>query len=92
MLRRAVGLPGRIAALGCLVIPVLPAGAQDYLIVNPSVPAIAESGAPKFDVNAWWGILAPAGTGLRIVRKISADVADVEKWAKAVKASGARID
>jgi len=43
------------------------------------VPTIAESGAPNFDVNPWWGILAPAGTDLRIVRKINADVAELLK-------------
>lgn len=93
--------------------------------VAPAVPTVAESGVPGFDVNPWWGILAPAGTDIRIVRKVNADandilrtkemveflkaqgadalittpeefhkllVADVSKWAKVVKASGARID
>jgi tripartite-type tricarboxylate transporter receptor subunit TctC len=91
----------------------------------PDVPAIAELGFPGFDVNPWWGILAPAGTPRQIVDKINADVAqilqtseveeffrkqggetfittperfqriledDVQKWARVVKASGARID
>ncbi len=96
--------------------------------VAPSVPTVAESGLSSlanFDVNPWWGILAPAGTDLRIVRKVNTDaadllktkemqdflktqgaealvtspeefhkllVSDVAKWAKVVKASGARID
>ena len=93
--------------------------------VAPGVHTVAESGAPGFDVNPWWGILAPAGTDMRIVRKINGDVAellktaemqsffraqgaetflttpeellkilvaDVNKWAKVVKASGARLD
>ena len=93
--------------------------------VAPAVATIAESGVPRFDVNPWWGILAPAGTDTKIVRKINADVAeilktaemqaffraqgaetfsttpdeflkilvaDVDKWAKVVKTSGARID
>ena len=93
--------------------------------IAPDVPTIAESGLRGFEVNPWWGILAPAGTDMRIVRKINTDaadvlktkemqeffktqgaeafitspeeflrilVSDVEKWAKVVKASGARID
>jgi tripartite-type tricarboxylate transporter receptor subunit TctC len=42
--------------------------------VAPEIPTIAESGFPGFDVNPWWGILAPAGTDMTIVSKINADV------------------
>jgi len=40
----------------------------------PNIPTIAEQGFPGFDVNPWWGILAPAGIDNAIVRKINADV------------------
>ena len=40
----------------------------------PDIPTIAESGFPGFDVNPWWGILAPAGLDPAIVKKINADV------------------
>jgi tripartite-type tricarboxylate transporter receptor subunit TctC len=43
----------------------------------PDVPTIAESGFPGFDVDPWWGILAPAKIDPAIVRKINADVADI---------------
>jgi tripartite-type tricarboxylate transporter receptor subunit TctC len=43
----------------------------------PDVPTIAESGFPGFDVNPWWGILAPAKTDPAIVRRINADVAEI---------------
>jgi tripartite-type tricarboxylate transporter receptor subunit TctC len=43
----------------------------------PEIPTIAEQTLPGFDVNPWWGILAPAGTDMAIVRKINADVADI---------------
>jgi tripartite-type tricarboxylate transporter receptor subunit TctC len=42
--------------------------------VAPDVPTIAESGYPAFDVNPWWGILAPAQTDPSIVKKINTDV------------------
>lgn len=60
----------------------------------PAVPTVAESGMPKFDVNPWWGILAPAGTDSKIVRKINADVADILKNAETqtfLRAQGAEI-
>ncbi len=43
----------------------------------PEIPTIAESGFPEFDVNPWWGILAPAGIDATIVRKINEDVANI---------------
>jgi tripartite-type tricarboxylate transporter receptor subunit TctC len=43
----------------------------------PEIPTIAESGIPGFDVNPWWGILAPAGIDMAIVRKINSDVAGI---------------
>ena len=89
------------------------------------VPTVAESGFPGFDVNPWFGILAPAGTPAAVINKINADVnrmlaqkdvidrftnlgavpfattpaqfagiahADIVKWAKVVKESGATVD
>jgi tripartite-type tricarboxylate transporter receptor subunit TctC len=44
----------------------------------PDIPTIAEAAAlPGFDVNPWWGILAPAGTDMAIVRKINSDVGEI---------------
>jgi tripartite-type tricarboxylate transporter receptor subunit TctC len=44
------------------------------IAIAPEIPTIAEQGFPGFDVNPWWGILAPAGTEMAIVRKINQDV------------------
>jgi len=43
----------------------------------PDVPTMVESGFPGFEVNPWFGLLAPAGTPPEVVRKISADCAQV---------------
>ncbi len=44
------------------------------IAVASNVPTISESGFPGFDVNPWWGILAPANTDTAIVKKINTDV------------------
>lgn len=43
----------------------------------PDLPTIAESGYPGFDTGSWIGMLAPAGTPVAIVNKISADLREV---------------
>jgi tripartite-type tricarboxylate transporter receptor subunit TctC len=44
---------------------------------TPDVPTVAESGYPGFDIDPWWGILAPAGTPRAIVDKVNTDVGEV---------------
>ena len=44
-----------------------------------TIPTIAESGYPGFDVSPWFGLLAPARTPAAIVGKINADVNDLLK-------------
>ena len=41
------------------------------------VPTIAEQGLPGFEVNAWFGLLAPAGTPREIVSRLNAETAKV---------------
>ncbi len=43
----------------------------------PNVPTVAESGVSGFDVDIWYGLLAPAKTPPAIVKKISDDLARV---------------
>jgi tripartite-type tricarboxylate transporter receptor subunit TctC len=51
--------------------------AQNRLTTLPEVPTFAEAGMPEFSYDAWFGLLAPAGTPSAIVDKINADVAAV---------------
>jgi len=40
----------------------------------PEVPTLAESGAPGYEMNNWWGLAVPAGTPPAIIAKLSSDV------------------
>lgn len=40
----------------------------------PEIPTIAESGVEGFDVAAWFGLFAPAGTPPEIVQKVNAAI------------------
>jgi tripartite-type tricarboxylate transporter receptor subunit TctC len=41
----------------------------------PDIPTIAESGVPGYEVSAWFGLLAPAGTPMAIVGRLQQAVA-----------------
>lgn len=118
-------VPSVISSVQSNVVRALAVSSSKRIAVAPEIPTIAESGFARFDVNPWWGVLAPAGLSPAIARKIAADVAeilktadmeellakqgatplitspeafremlaaDIEKWRKVVKASGATIN
>lgn len=41
----------------------------------PDLPTVAESGVPGYQVSAWYGVLAPAGTPRPIVERLSSELA-----------------
>jgi tripartite-type tricarboxylate transporter receptor subunit TctC len=40
----------------------------------PDVPTLAESGLPGFELNEWWGVLAPLGTPSDIVTHLNKEI------------------
>jgi tripartite-type tricarboxylate transporter receptor subunit TctC len=42
--------------------------------LTPDVPSVAEAGVPGYDLQAWWGFYAPAGTPATIVVQLNADI------------------
>jgi tripartite-type tricarboxylate transporter receptor subunit TctC len=79
-------LGGRIALMFIDIPPALPhlrSGRLKALGITgakrtaalPDVPPIAEAGVPGYDIVAWFGLLAPAGTPKDIVDKIHQDAA-----------------
>src|SRR6201999_194070 len=45
------------------------------VVVAPDIPTIAESGLPGYELVAWQGIVAPAGTPRPIVDALAAQIA-----------------
>jgi len=45
----------------------------------PDIPTVAEAGYPGYEVNTWYGIVAPAGTPRAIVDKVHADTVRAAK-------------
>ena len=43
----------------------------------PNLPTMAEQGFPGFDSNAWFGLMAPAGTPAPVVAKLHAETAKI---------------
>jgi tripartite-type tricarboxylate transporter receptor subunit TctC len=91
----------------------------------PELPTIAESGLPGYEVIAWFGLFAPAGTPSAVIDRVNAEAnkalasasvrdnlmaqgfelmggtvaefaafvrSEIDKWAKVVKATGAKAD
>jgi tripartite-type tricarboxylate transporter receptor subunit TctC len=61
----------------------------------PSLPTVAESGYPGFDVSTWFAYLAPAGTPADIVARLNAEITAAMRHpdvAKRLGAIGAELD
>jgi len=43
----------------------------------PDVPTVAEQGYPGYDVNSWWGMLAPAGVPKPVLQQLNAKLREV---------------
>jgi tripartite-type tricarboxylate transporter receptor subunit TctC len=51
----------------------------------PEVPTMAESGLPGYEVSAWFGLLAPAGTPKAVVDLLYRNISDILKQPDMVK-------
>jgi tripartite-type tricarboxylate transporter receptor subunit TctC len=64
---------------------LLAAGSPDRMRTLPDLPTVAEYGYPKFNIRAWFGIVAPAATPRPVVAQLSAaletvlDMAEVQE-------------
>jgi tripartite-type tricarboxylate transporter receptor subunit TctC len=78
--------PSVISSVQSNVVRALAVSSAKRVAAAPDIPTIAEAaGFAKFDVNPWWGILAPAGLSPAIAQKISADIAEILKTPEMVE-------
>jgi tripartite-type tricarboxylate transporter receptor subunit TctC len=78
-------LGGRVPFMFDLIatsLPMLHSGRLKALAVTsrerspllPDVPTVIESGVPDYEVTAWFGVFAPAGTAPEVVNRLNADL------------------
>jgi tripartite-type tricarboxylate transporter receptor subunit TctC len=85
----SIGLPqvqnGKVRGLGVSSAQRTP--------LAPTLPTIAESGLPGYEVIGWNGLIAPAGTPRAVVAKLNAEVTRALKQPELVqRLSGAFYD
>jgi tripartite-type tricarboxylate transporter receptor subunit TctC len=54
---------------------VLAVTSRERTRIAPEIPTIAEAGLPEYELNSWFGLLAPAGTPAAIVNRLQQDIA-----------------
>jgi tripartite-type tricarboxylate transporter receptor subunit TctC len=72
-----VAIPGAIGHIKNDTLVALAVTSRERVKALPSVPTIAEAGIPDYQINAFHGILAPAGTPRAIVARLEKDITDV---------------
>lgn len=56
-------------------IRVIAITSQKRVADAPEIPTIAEAGYKGFEAVTWWGVLAPAGTPVPIIKRLSDEIA-----------------
>ncbi|HEX3168948.1 MAG TPA: tripartite tricarboxylate transporter substrate binding protein [Burkholderiales bacterium] len=72
-------LPSALPFINANKLKVLAVTGKDRSPVVKSVPTLAESGFPGFDMVSWQALVAPAGTPRAVVDRLNAEVAKVLK-------------
>ena len=67
-------VPSIIAAVQGNKLRAIAVTSKARLPVLPNVPTMEESGLPGFEVNAWGGIVAPAGTPRPVVERLNREI------------------
>ena len=60
----------------------------------PDIPSLAETGLPDFDISAWTGLFAPAGTPAAIIERLNAEtrkIAGYKDYVAQIQAMGTDV-
>lgn len=68
-------LPSAMGQIQSGAVKALAVTTPDRVPLLPDVPTVAQAGLPGYEVNAWFGLLAPAGTPQAVVQRIQSAVA-----------------
>jgi tripartite-type tricarboxylate transporter receptor subunit TctC len=69
------GMPPVAAYVKSGKLVALASTGKSRMASEPSLPTLAESGVPGYEVTAWYGFLAPAGTPEPIIARLNAEIA-----------------
>ena len=72
-----VAIPGAIGHIKSGTLVGLAVTSRERVKAMPSVPTIAEAGVPNYQINAFHGILAPAGVPPALVARLEKDITEV---------------
>src|SRR6185295_2768253 len=53
---------------------VLAVSQSERLSAAPQIPTAAEAGLPAFDINTWFGVVAPKGTPERVIATLVREI------------------
>jgi tripartite-type tricarboxylate transporter receptor subunit TctC len=81
----AKGLVGALPLIKSGKIKLLAIYTGERTPLLPGIPTVAESGVPGFDYPSWVGILAPGGTPVAILNRLSAEFKTAVHSPKAMK-------
>lgn len=69
-------LPSAMAQIQAGTVRALAVTTPERVPLLPDVPTVAQAGLPGYEVNAWFGLLAPAGTPAAITQRIQSALAE----------------